>query len=81
MENIILHPDFNSSEIVPVGDLAIIKLSPRNDGGVIEWSSYSNPACLSPPDEDPEEKCEVAGWSVTNKGKGSLRCRIPVASF
>lgn len=76
VENVIVHPEYNYTVPTNLADLAVIKLAPRRDTGVIQWGKYSNPACLPDPDEDPEADCQVAGWAVTTRGKGSLRSAV-----
>lgn len=77
IENIIVHPEYNSSTSGNIGDLAVMKLEPRRDLGPIQWGNYSAPACLPAEDEDPEDPgCQVAGWAVTTRGKGSLRSAV-----
>ena len=88
LENVILHPKYNSSTSTHVADLAVVKLEPRRDLGSIQWGNYSAPACLPNEGELPENGCQVekklrfsklkyssqvAGWAVTTRGKGSLR--------
>ena len=88
LENVILHPKYNSSTATHVADLAVVKLEPRRDLGSIQWGNYSAPACLPNEGELPKDGCQVAsltseqtkniryqvaGWAVTTRGKGSLR--------
>jgi len=76
LENVILHPKYNSSTATHVADLAVVKLEPRRDLGSIQWGNYSAPACLPNEGELPEDGCQVAGWAVTTRGKGSLRSAV-----
>ena len=73
IENVIVHPEYNSSTPGQVADLAVMKLEPRRDLGPIQWGNYSAPACLPFDNEDSVNDCQVAGWAVTTRGKGSLR--------
>lgn len=73
LENVIVHPKYNSSTTSHSADLAVVKLEPRRDLGSIQWGNYSAPACLPAEDETPATGCQVAGWAVTTRGKGSLR--------
>jgi len=75
LENVILHPKYNSTAS-EVADLAVIKLEPRKDFGSIQWGNYSAPACLPHEGEHPGEGCQVAGWAVTTRGKESLRSAV-----
>ena len=59
LENVILHPKYNSSTTSQVADLAVIKLEPRKDFGSIQWGNYSAPACLPNEGEQPSEGCQV----------------------
>ena len=59
LENIILHPKYNSSTTSQVADLAVIKLEPRKDFGSIQWGNYSAPACLPHKGEHTVEGCQV----------------------
>ena len=75
IENMIVHPSYNSSTNTHLGDLAILKLEPRTDLGSVQWGNYTAPACL--PSLSPEQdQCQVAGWAVTTQGKGSLRSAV-----
>jgi hypothetical protein len=74
LENVILHPDYNSSA-GPSADLAVVKLEPRRDTGPIQWSNYSTPTCLNT-HAKPSETCQVAGWAVTTQGQESLRSAV-----
>jgi len=77
IENVIVHPEYNGSTLGHIADLAVIKLEPRRDLGSVQWGNYSSPACLPEEDEDPEDPgCQVAGWAVTTRGKGSLRSAV-----
>jgi len=76
IENVIVHPEYNSSTVSQIADLAIMKLEPRRDLGPIQWGNYSAPACLPFDNEDPVNDCQVAGWAVTTRGKGSLRSAV-----
>jgi len=76
LENVIVHPKYNSSTTSHTADLAVVKLEPRRDLGSIQWGNYSAPACLPAEDETPATGCQVAGWAVTTKGKGSLRSAV-----
>lgn len=76
IENVIVHPEYNSSTPGQIADLAIMKLEPRRDLGPIQWGNYSAPACLPFDNEDPFNDCQVAGWAVTTRGKGSLRSAV-----
>ena len=60
LENVILHPKYNSSTNTHVADLAVVKLEPRRDLGSIQWGNYSAPACLPNEGELPEDGCQVA---------------------
>ena len=73
LENVIMHPQYNSSMPDQTADLAVVKLEPRKDGVAIQWSDYSAPACLPAEEEVPGAGCQVAGWAVTTRSKGSLR--------
>ena len=59
LENVILHPKYNSSTTNHVADLAVIKLEPRKDFGTIQWTNYSAPACLPREGKHPGEGCQV----------------------
>ena len=59
LENVILHPKYNSSTTNHVADLAVIKLEPRKDFGTIQWTNYSAPACLPSEGKHPGEGCQV----------------------
>ena len=74
LENVIVHPTYNSSMASRLADLAVIKLEPRKDLA-IQWGDYSAPACLEQgaAKRPPSEGCQVASWAVTTQGKGSLR--------
>lgn len=74
LENVILHPDYNSSS-GHTADLAVVKLEPRRDTGPIQWSNYSSPSCL-PTQAKQSDICQVAGWAVTTQGQGSLRSAV-----
>ena len=78
LENVIVHPTYNSSMASRLADLAVIKLEPRRDLGVIQWGDYSAPACLEQvsAERPPSEGCQVASWAVTTQGKGSLRSDV-----
>lgn len=76
LENVILHPKYNSSTTSEVADLAVIKLEPRKDFGSIQWGNYSAPVCLPQEGKQPAEGCQVAGWAVTTRGKESLRSAV-----
>lgn len=75
LENLIVHPEYNSTISNKVSDLAVIKLEPRRDIGSIQWGNYSSPACL-PGGQLPTQECQVAGWAVTTRGKGNLRSAV-----
>ena len=60
LENVILHPKYNSSTATHVADLAVVKLEPRRDLGSIQWGNYSAPACLPNEGELPKDGCQVA---------------------
>ena len=62
LENVIMHPQYNSSMSDQTADLAVVKLEPRRDIGAIQWGNYSAPACLPAEDEDPGLGCQV--WAV-----------------
>ena len=59
LENVILHPKYNSSTTSQVAALAVIKLEPRKDFGSIQWGNFSAPACLPHEGEHPAEGCQV----------------------
>jgi len=64
IENMIVHPSYNSSTNTHLGDLAILKLEPRTDLGSVQWGNYTAPACL--PSLSPEQdQCQVAGWATS----------------
>jgi len=75
IENVIVHPEFNGTANNHIADLAVVKLEPRRDLGTIQWGNYSAPACL-PNSQDHYNDCQTAGWTVTTKGKESLRSAI-----
>ena len=77
IENMILHPAFNSSRS-QVADLAVIKLEPRSDVGSVQWGNYTSPACLPHHLQEAQDslQCQTAGWAVTTQGKGSLRSAV-----
>jgi len=75
LENVIVHPEYNSSTPTRLADLAVIKLEPRRDVGSIQWGNYSSPACL-PDSGVASQGCQVAGWAVTTRAKGSLRSAV-----
>ncbi|XP_023334631.1 uncharacterized protein LOC111706097, partial [Eurytemora carolleeae] len=74
LENVILHPDYNSTA-GDSADLAVVKLEPRRDTGPIQFSNYSTPACLNLQPK-PSASCQVAGWAVTTQGQESLRSAV-----
>jgi len=76
LENVIVHPHYNSSMPNRVADLAVMKLEPRRDIGRIQWGNYSSPACLPDQHLSDQGGCQVAGWAVTTRGKGSLRSAV-----
>jgi len=75
IENLILHPNYNVTEPGNVADIAVVKLEPRRDFGPIKVGNFSSPVCL-PGDARPSSNCQIAGWTVTTKGKGSLRSAV-----
>jgi len=75
LENVIIHPDYNASAGY-TADLAVVKLEPRRDIGPIQWGNFSTPTCLPELQTKPSDTCQVAGWAVTTKGKGSLRSAV-----
>jgi len=76
IENVIVHPEYNGTTNSNVADLAVIKLEPRKDLGTIQWGNYSAPACLPQPSQHQYTDCQVAGWAVTTRRKGSLRSAV-----
>lgn len=77
VENVILHPGYNSTTSTHVADLAILKLEPRSDVGSVQWGNYTSPACLpSSGHVSHVSQCQVAGWAVTTQGQGSLRSAV-----
>ena len=64
LENVIIHPKYNSSTNTHVADLAVVKLEPRRDLGSIQWGNYSAPACLPNEGELPDEGCQVLTFSI-----------------
>ena len=78
IENMIVHPSYNSTTSTHLGDLAILKLEPRTDLGSVQWGNYTAPACLPPLPSSSNQlgQCQVAGWAVTTQGKGSLRSAV-----
>jgi len=75
IENVIVHPEYNRTTNSHAADLAVIKLEPRRDLGTIQWGNFSAPVCLPEAYADYDD-CQTAGWSITTKGKGSLRSAI-----
>jgi len=76
VENIIVHPQYNSTTTSHLADLAVLKLEPRSDVGTVQWGNYTAPACLPLALLPPASSCQVAGWAVTTQGKGSLRSAV-----
>jgi secreted trypsin-like serine protease len=75
IENLILHPSYNVTDPGNVADIAVVKLEPRRDFGPIKVGNFSSPVCL-PGEAKPSSTCQIAGWTVTTKGKGSLRSAV-----
>ena len=75
IENMIVHPQYNSSTSSHLADLAVLKLEPRSDVGSVQWGNYTSPACLPLPQSQVED-CQVGGWAVTTQGRGSLRSAV-----
>jgi len=75
LENVILHPDYNSTA-GHTADVAVVKLEPRRDIGPIQFGNYSAPICLPTSARQSSTTCQTAGWAASTQGSGSLRSAV-----